>query len=335
MRQTSMMSCGILAAGALVASLGAQRAYAPNLGAFARLNESRPILSPQGDRFEAAGVFNPAVVKDGSRFVMLYRAQDKRGISRLGFASSADGVTFTRDPAPVLSPEAEYQLGGGVEDPRLVKIDELYYLTYTAYNGKDAQLALATSRDLRRWDRKGVILPAYKGRWNVNWTKAGAILPQRIGDRYWMYVHGRCPQRARPDRHRLLHRPGHLDRGARPSGATPAAGSLRFAGRRTRSAADPDSQRACSSSTTAPTIGSCIALAGRCSIATIPHACWRARTSPCSSRSPSGKRSDRSPTWCSSRGWSIEPGRWLLYYGAADKYVGVLAAKPLQQPDKP
>ena len=36
-------------------------------------------------------------------------------------------------------------------------------------------------------DRKGVILPAYKGRWNVNWTKAGAILPERIGGRYWMY----------------------------------------------------------------------------------------------------------------------------------------------------
>ena len=54
------------AAGALGASLGAQRAYTPNLGAFERLNESRPILSPQGDGFEAAGVFNPAVVKDGN-----------------------------------------------------------------------------------------------------------------------------------------------------------------------------------------------------------------------------------------------------------------------------
>ena len=67
-----------------------------------------------------------------------------------------------------------------MEDPRLVEIGGLFYLTYTAYNGKDAQLALATSRDLRQWDRKGVIMPAYKGRWNVNWTKAGAILAQPI-----------------------------------------------------------------------------------------------------------------------------------------------------------
>ena len=187
MHRPSMIACGILAAGAVCASPGAQSAYSPRLGPFDRLNEGRPILAPQGEGFEAAGVFNPAVVRDGDRVVMLYRAQDKRGISRLGYATSTDGLTFTREAAPVLGPEAEYERGGGVEDPRLVKIDGLYYLTYTAYNGKDAQLALATSRDLRRWDRKGVILPAYKGRWNVNWTKAGAILPQRIGGRYWMY----------------------------------------------------------------------------------------------------------------------------------------------------
>ena len=186
MRYPTILCC-LFAVGSLLAQAAGQRSYTPRLGAFVRLNQGQPILSPQGEGFEANGVFNPAVVKMGDRFVMLYRAQDKQGISRLGYATSPDGVTFTREAAPVLGPEAEYERGGGVEDPRLVQIDGLYYLTYTAYNGKDAQLALATSRDLRRWDRKGVILPAYKGRWNVNWTKAGAILPQRIGGRYWMY----------------------------------------------------------------------------------------------------------------------------------------------------
>lgn len=164
-----------------------QTAYTPPFGRWVRLNANRPILSPRGTGFEARGVFNPAVVKHGDRFVMLYRAQDSTGISRLGYATSPDGVNFTRDSEPLLSPEADYERGGGVEDPRLVLIDGTYYLTYTAYNGKDAQLALATSRDLRRWERKGVILPAYKGRWNVNWTKAGAILPHRIGGKYWMF----------------------------------------------------------------------------------------------------------------------------------------------------
>jgi predicted GH43/DUF377 family glycosyl hydrolase len=146
-----------------------------------------PILSPQGDGFESAGTFNPAVVRAGTKYIMLYRAQDKAGTSRLGYAESSDGVRFQRERDPVFVPEAEYEKNGGVEDPRLVRIGNLWYLTYTAYNTKDAQLALATSRDLKHWERKGVILPAYKGRWNVNWTKSGAILDQKINGHYWMY----------------------------------------------------------------------------------------------------------------------------------------------------
>ena len=65
---------------------------------------------------------------------------------------------------PVLSPETDYEKDGGVENPRLVKIAGIYYLTYTGYNKKDAQLCLAKSKDLRHWEGLGVILPAYQGK---------------------------------------------------------------------------------------------------------------------------------------------------------------------------
>lgn len=156
-------------------------------GEWQRLNQGIPIMAPQGDGFESAGVFNPAVVRVGGKFIMLYRAQDKKGTSRLGYATSVDGINFIRRPSPVLEPEAEYEKDGGVEDPRLVKIGDIYYLTYTGYNKKDAQLCLATSRDLIHWERKGVIMPAYKGRWNIGWTKSGAILTEKIKGKYWMY----------------------------------------------------------------------------------------------------------------------------------------------------
>jgi predicted GH43/DUF377 family glycosyl hydrolase len=149
-----------------------------------------PILSPQGQAWESAGTFNPAVVMHDGKFVMLYRAQDKAGTSRLGYAESTDGIHFTRRPDPVLSPEAAYEKDGGVEDPRLVEIDGTYFLTYSGYNKKDAQLCLATSKDLLHWERKGVILPAYKGNWNVGWTKSGAIVPTKINGKYWMYFLG-------------------------------------------------------------------------------------------------------------------------------------------------
>ena len=70
---------------ALIASaLAAAPPYRPPFGAWLRVHDGEPILVPQGVGFEAAGVFNPTVVRDGERYVMLYRAQDSQGTSRLG-----------------------------------------------------------------------------------------------------------------------------------------------------------------------------------------------------------------------------------------------------------
>jgi predicted GH43/DUF377 family glycosyl hydrolase len=95
-----------------------------------------------------------------------------------------------RRDEPILSPTEEYEKDGGVEDPRLVQFGDTYYLTYTGYNKKDAQLCLATSKDLIHWERRGVIIPANHGNWNVKWTKSGAIIPEQIVGKYWMYFLG-------------------------------------------------------------------------------------------------------------------------------------------------
>jgi predicted GH43/DUF377 family glycosyl hydrolase len=173
----------------LLAALVAQDAGSVPFGAWHRVSDV-PVIAPRGNGWESAGTFNPAVVLRGDKIVMIYRAQDKQGTSRLGYAESADGVHFTRRDQPVLSPGADYEKDGGVEDPRLVQFGDTYYLTYTGYNKKDAQLCLATSTDLIHWDRKGVIIPANKGNWNVKWTKSGAIVPEKIDGKYWMYFLG-------------------------------------------------------------------------------------------------------------------------------------------------
>ena len=173
----------------LLAALAAQNGAGWPFGPWRRLSE-QPVISRQGDGWESAGTFNPAVVLRDGKIIMLYRAQDMLGTSRLGYAESADGIHFTRRPEPVLSPETDYEKDGGVEDPRLVRFGDTYYLTYTGYNKKDAQLCLATSKDLIHWERKGIILPAYKGKWNVRWTKSGAIIPKKINGKYWMYFLG-------------------------------------------------------------------------------------------------------------------------------------------------
>jgi predicted GH43/DUF377 family glycosyl hydrolase len=174
---------------AVLLALASQDSATWPFGAWQRASEN-PVISPQGDGWESAGTFNPSVVLRDGKIVMLYRAQDKAGTSRLGYAESVDGIHFTRRSQPVFSPEKDYEKDGGVEDPRLVQFGDTYYLTYTGYNKKDAQLCLATSKDLLHWERKGVILPAYKGNWNVRWTKSGAIVPEKIGGKFWMYFLG-------------------------------------------------------------------------------------------------------------------------------------------------
>jgi predicted GH43/DUF377 family glycosyl hydrolase len=168
--------------------------FTPPFGKWTRLSVD-PITSPKGDTFESAGTFNPSVVKQDGKFVMLYRAQDRNGTSSLGYATSDDGIHFTRRPEPVMVSETPYEKGGGVEDPRLQEFGDTFYLTYTGYNNvdgaaadkKDAQLCLATSTDLVHWQRRGVIIPSFKGKWNVKWTKSGAIAPEKINGKYWMY----------------------------------------------------------------------------------------------------------------------------------------------------
>jgi predicted GH43/DUF377 family glycosyl hydrolase len=153
-----------------------------------RMSET-PVLEP-GPAWTATGVFNPTAIEFHGKTVLLFRATDAKMISRIGYAESSDGVHFKIRSEPVLSPAEPYEEGGGVEDPRVVGIGGMFYMTYTGYNGREAQLCLATSRDLIHWDRRGVILPAYKGTWNTKWTKSGAILPEKIQGRWWMYYLG-------------------------------------------------------------------------------------------------------------------------------------------------
>ena len=149
--------------------------------------EGNPIIVPQGNSWESKDVFNPATWSDGSTIYMLYRAEDSTGIgdwngtSRIGLATSTDGIHFNREEKPVLGPTESWERPGGVEDPRLVKIDSTFYLTYTAYDGKTARLALATSPNLRNWKKHGLVLP------DSGWSKSGAILPHKVNGKYWMY----------------------------------------------------------------------------------------------------------------------------------------------------
>ena len=287
-----------------------------------------PILSPQGTSWESAGTFNPAVIRHNGKFAMLYRAQDAAGTSRLGYAESTDGIHFTRRAEPLLAPETEYEKDGGVEDPRLQKFGDTYYLTYTGFNKKDAQLCLATSRNLIDWERKGVILPAYKGNWNKGWTKSGAIVPEQIDGKYWMYWLGtsadKTDQMGLSYSTDLLHwteatktpvlprRPGKFDSRVVEPGPPPILTEsgivLVYNGaddkliyRAGVAVFDRKDPRKLLSRTDAPIFG--------------PEKDW--------------EKVGQVPNVVFVEGMARQGNRWLFYYGGADKYVGVAEA-PVQ-----
>ncbi len=160
--------------------------------------------------WEALHTFNPAaIVRDGKVYV-LYRAEDDSGsaiigghTSRLGLASSSDGLHFTREPEPVLFPAKDHQLDrespGGVEDPRIVEApDGTYVLTYTQWSRarKVYSVGIATSPDLRHWTKQGPAFHAYDGRYDEYKYKSAAIVTEqrsgkltaaKINGKYWMY----------------------------------------------------------------------------------------------------------------------------------------------------
>ncbi|HPN67953.1 MAG TPA: pesticidal protein Cry7Aa [Saprospiraceae bacterium] len=123
------------------------------------VNKLGIILGKSDFDFENEGVLNPGVIREGETTHMFYRAVAKNNYSSIGYCTlnGAHEVT-SRNQTPLLSPMADYEKHG-MEDPRIVKIDDVYYLTYTAYDGLNALGALATSTDLISWERHGIIVP--------------------------------------------------------------------------------------------------------------------------------------------------------------------------------
>ena len=183
------------------------------LGPFVR--HEAPVLGPRPDtvfrcpvgnadvRWEEKAVFNPAAVVREGKVHLLYRAEDGAGTSRIGLATSGDGVAFERRPEPVLFPDDDfmmpYEWKGGCEDARVVeREDGTYVMTYTAFDGTTPRLAVATSRDLLHWTKHGLAFgKAEGGRFADLWSRSGAVVAAREGagrvvaaridGKYWMY----------------------------------------------------------------------------------------------------------------------------------------------------
>jgi len=117
------------------------------------------ILEKTKNEFENEGVLNPAVILNDGMIHMFYRAVREGNHSTVGYCrlNTPFDIIF-RMNEPLIFPDFEFE-SQGVEDPRIVKIEDTFYLTYTAYDGINALGAIATSIDMIHWVKKGIIVP--------------------------------------------------------------------------------------------------------------------------------------------------------------------------------
>src|SRR3989344_5947186 len=185
-----------------------------------------PVITPaSGSYWESEAVFNPGAVRHGGRVHLFYRALGPDGISRIGYASSQDGVHFDkRFPHPVYMPETvaesakhypytspsrlSYNTGlyisgggwGGCEDPRAVKIDGRVYLTFNVFNGWHSirvGLTPISEDDLEqgRWNWRRFVFLSPPNERHKNW----ALFSEKIGGKYALFhnLHDDNPARVR------------------------------------------------------------------------------------------------------------------------------------------
>jgi beta-1,2-mannobiose phosphorylase / 1,2-beta-oligomannan phosphorylase len=148
-----------------------------------------PILKPiNANWWESEAVFNPAILYDGDKVHMLYRAvgKDDNYISRIGYASSVDGFNFQRQNGIAMGPVEDYEKYG-LEDPRLIQIDSQIFITYVVLSdyvsrGPIGSTALATTTDFKEYVRFGIITS--KGSNN----KDVVLFHEKINNKY-LFLH--------------------------------------------------------------------------------------------------------------------------------------------------
>ena len=100
--------------------------------------EGNPILSPHPtNAWEDLAVFNPAAWYDAEagEVLLLYRAAESHPEYKcyFGLATSCDGYHFERtSDEPVFCPSSDAFDGSTIQDPRIIKMGDWYYITYAA-----------------------------------------------------------------------------------------------------------------------------------------------------------------------------------------------------------
>lgn len=140
-----------------------------------------PVLTPKMWPYRVNAVFNAGAVIHNDKVLLLVRVEDMSGFSHLCKATSKDGYTgwvIEKQPSLFPKPEDFPEEKYGIEDPRIVKLEEenRYAIVYTSFSESGPLVSLATTEDFNTYRRYGVIMPPD--------DKDASLFPRKFNGRY-------------------------------------------------------------------------------------------------------------------------------------------------------
>jgi predicted GH43/DUF377 family glycosyl hydrolase len=154
-----------------------------------------PILTPEDWPYTVNAVFNPgATIGPDGETLLLVRVEDRSGLSHFTVARSQDGFTGWRvDSRPTLERRVtRYEEAGGIEDPRITKIEDDYLIAYTGLSPGGPLVCLASTRDFRAFQRRAIV--------STPEDKDAALFPKTFDGRHAI-LHRPVSPYARGDAH--------------------------------------------------------------------------------------------------------------------------------------
>ena len=177
----------------LLINLKNNRHTSPKLQRF----NKNPIITPQdNNNWESRATFNPAAILINEKVHLIYRAMSKDNTSVFGYAHSLDGFNIDfKSKVPIYLPREKFEIKqkpdgfGGCEDPRITRIGDLIYICYTAYDGQTPPKIALTSISIndftaQKWNfKKPIIISDPKTD-----NKDGCLFPELIKGQY-VFLH--------------------------------------------------------------------------------------------------------------------------------------------------
>ena len=150
-------------------------------------HEDNPILTAKDFPNMVNTAFNAGVTEYDGKTVLLVRVEDRTGLSSLIVATSENGVDkWDIDAGRGMVPRSDLpEEHWGIEDPRITKVGDEYFIVYTGYSTSGPLVCLAATRDFVTFDRRAVLMPPE--------DKDAALFPTTFGGR-WALLHRPVPQ---------------------------------------------------------------------------------------------------------------------------------------------